>query len=407
MEPHSRDRRRHGAAALAAALLLPAFLAGCEAEAVELVREIEAARGECTREGLRASDEECVRMMERYTALGTDLVHTYLGGLRALDMAIDRMPPPAFDTAGVGYALSPEFRRGDPTGMGSSPRLAPTRAAYSYGYERGTVASEGVRWDDDPGPRRAAPAARFREPARRAPAPPYDAAVGRGWDGADRSDRAGRYQRDRNRAYRDGGWNAGPGFRAPFGPGAGWAPFSDPFRTPYGSPYGYSSDGAYGYGYGYGYEDYFYGGTFAPSGRGVGPYGGGYGYEDYMYGGRYGPYGYDPYGGVYAPRAGYDPYAPGRMDPYGPPYPADAYGRYPAPGPAAAYEDLPPAQAWGYDAGSDPYAPVGAPEDAAPDHAADDDLADPRAATPARPAPHRPGILLPPEERLRRPWLDD
>ena len=54
--------RRSGAAIVAAALL-PALLSGCEAEAVELVREIEAARGDCTREGLKASDEECVWMM--------------------------------------------------------------------------------------------------------------------------------------------------------------------------------------------------------------------------------------------------------------------------------------------------------------------------------------------------------
>src|SRR5690606_4945890 len=45
------------------------------------------------------------------------------------DVALDRMPPPEFDTEGLGYALSPELRGGDPLGAGASPRLMVRQAA--------------------------------------------------------------------------------------------------------------------------------------------------------------------------------------------------------------------------------------------------------------------------------------
>jgi hypothetical protein len=53
-----------------------------------------------------------------------------------------------------------------------------------------------------------------------------------------------------------------------------------------------------------------------------------------------------------------------------------------------------------YDPAFDEYAP----EDSYDDRSSPGEIP---AAVPARPAPHQPGILLPPEERLRRPWLND
>lgn len=407
MIPSRPPGSRRSGAAIAAAALLPALLSGCEAEAVELVREIEAARGECTREGLTASDEECVRMMERYTSMGTELVHTYLGGLKALDMALDRMPPPGFDTSGVGYAISPELRQGDPAGVGGSPRLAPARPAYSYSYGPAAPASQSASWRYDarsprggatPAPRRLADAyadgaydgydqryaGRGAYPDRYAGRDPRarygDGGYDRWRDGDRRGlDRFGRHDRD---GYRGGAYGGFDPY-APFGLG-GFTPFAlgpsgpvgDWRYTPfgYGSPYGLGGYGPYPFG-GYGLR-----GGYAP---GAGWSGGGYG--------PYGPY------------QGYDPY-----DAYAQPYADGGYGeRYAPSGPAGGYDDRPPADAWGYDASSDddparpsdPLAPAaGYPAGDAPVE---------RSAVPARPAPHRPGILLPPAERLRRPWLDD
>src|SRR5690606_29323290 len=130
MATPSLDPPRRGRAALLCAGLLPLLLSGCEAEAVELVQEIRSARGECTPELLKRSDEACVEMMERYAGMGTELIHTYIGGVKALDRALDRMPPPEFDTTGLGYAISPGLRGGDPLGAGASPRLVPSGATY-------------------------------------------------------------------------------------------------------------------------------------------------------------------------------------------------------------------------------------------------------------------------------------
>jgi hypothetical protein len=389
--------------AVAAAALLPALLSGCEVEAVELVRDIEAARGECTREGLRESDEECVRMMERYTSMGTDLVHTYLGGLKALDMALDRMPPPDFDTAGVGYAISPELRQGDPAGIGGSPRLVPARSAYDYGYDPAAAGYESPAWRSDarlprggtaPATRRSTdgyfggaydgygdrPAGRAEYSDRYARSRYDDAEYDRWRDRHRRGiDRAGRYGRDGYYAEPYGSFGSYP----PFGLG-GFSPFPLGPSAPLGdwrySPFGFGSPyGPGGYGP-YGYEGYGVRGGYAPA---VG-----------WSGGAYDSYGRYP---------GYDPY-----DPYAAPYVEDRYGRYAPPPRAGGYDDLPPADAWGYDAtvmdgvGTS----SGDPRMAEPASAADDPPAE-RSVAPARPAPHRPGILLPPEERLRRPWLND
>src|SRR5690606_37194543 len=75
----------------------------------------------------------CVRMMEQYAGMGAELVHTYLGGLRALDQALERMPAPAFGTVGFGRAVTPELLPGaDPTapttGLRPLPPLPSTAA---------------------------------------------------------------------------------------------------------------------------------------------------------------------------------------------------------------------------------------------------------------------------------------
>src|SRR5690606_28891915 len=57
---------------LAGPMLLLAAVSGCERGAMEIVREIEAARGDCDAEALRRSDESCVRMMEQYAGMGTE-----------------------------------------------------------------------------------------------------------------------------------------------------------------------------------------------------------------------------------------------------------------------------------------------------------------------------------------------
>lgn len=378
--------------ALSRCLLLAVLAGGCEAEAVELAREIEAARGDCTPELLRASDEECVRMMERYAGMTADLMDTYIGGMRALDIALERMPPVAFDTAGLGYAISPEFRTGDPIGEGASPRLWPT-----LGGGRTDVPTRGARRRIDP---------------------PF------GYD-----------------FY-----------------GRGAAPFADGFRYDIfdSGPYGYFH-GPRGGGLRRGYDPYGYGG-YGPYGRSAPlerydrfrdfsyeprPYDRYYAHPyDQAYGYEYGAYGYSPYGrpGPYAVRFfdNYGSYRDGRFEPYPPAYPYDGYGYSPGYG---YYGELGARGARGYDRG---YGLGGAygrgyPEDSGEPYSArpgfEADIPAPAAdwsyepqpgggeegiepatgastsnrsgPAPARPPRHRPGILLPPEERLRRPWLAD
>lgn len=369
-------------------------------------------------------------MMERYAGMGTELVHTYIGGLKALDVALDRMPPPSFDTAGIGYALSPELRAGDPYGAGASPRvlrgmrgqaLTPTAApafAQLPGQRSGLGGGRASPYAGDSRDRWRSGTERARVEARRGD---YDRLRNRGSD-LRRSDRS--YHRGRSGLF---GYGSGD-----------WWGYGDAYRYLESGPEGYFNSGPYRYFYGgYGAGAYARG---HPRGYGYGyplsdPYA--YGYSQFSWDEPYLDYGWnDPYrsGGVYPYRAppgspdaygsgygmdvpyGYHPgasygYAVDPRDPYGyavDPWERDRYGDrmrstspYPAdyddidaragssgrPGAAA---DMTPAEDWGI-AGE-----MGAQEDAAP-----------VSTVPARPAPHRPGFLLPPEERLRRPWLDD
>lgn len=428
-------------AALAALLGAPAILlAGCEAEAVELAQEIHAARGDCTAEGLRQSDEECVRMMERYAGMGTELVHTYIGGLKALDVALDRMPPPAFDTAGLGYAISPELRGGDPYGAGASPRFArgvsgppltpaaapafaqlPGMRPATQADARGRVQGDGARTLDR----------RRDNPVR----PRVDSR----WRDRDRlrGDRVGPrgswrgYDRWRSGAFGFGAsdwWGYGDAYRYLESGPEGYFN-SGPYRYFYGGgPYGEYGGSAYAGAYGYGYppaDPYRYGYGYAREGW-ADPYGG-YGWDDtYRSGGPY------PYAGVpgsvdrYGYGYGYDPrdarygYGQDPRDPYGYGDPRDPYGYELDPRDPYGYRSAPPYPDARYDGGYDdpaargeglgqsaagersPAEDWGFAEDGVPQEAAA-----PATAAPARPAPHRPGILLPPEERLRRPWLED
>jgi hypothetical protein len=98
----SRTRVSH--VALAAALLAGA--SGCD-DPARTAGEIVAARGECSEDSLRAGAEACVDMFQRYAEIGTRAIQTYIGGIKALQEAVDRMPPPQFDTVGLGRAFGP------------------------------------------------------------------------------------------------------------------------------------------------------------------------------------------------------------------------------------------------------------------------------------------------------------
>lgn len=118
-----RRRSIVGRAAVAiAALVGVAGVAGCDSETANFIREIEAARGDCTMDALRASSEECVQMFERYSEIGSEAINTYIGGVRALDEALRRTGGLSLDTAGLGRALSDEFLPGATVpGVGANP----------------------------------------------------------------------------------------------------------------------------------------------------------------------------------------------------------------------------------------------------------------------------------------------
>ena len=435
-----RDTRAHILRLAALPALLLAALSACEGGAMEIVREIEAARGDCDAEALRRSDESCVRMMEQYAGMGTELVHTYLGGLRALDHALARMPVPAFDTVGFGRAVSPDLLPGiDPaapaTGLRPLPPLPPSNAE--------AAGSRVLAWAGRLGERGITPSPAWRgdgfgdRPRDLTPGPAERAALSRtpfgfGW----------------NR------WGVAPVEPYTYGRSGGYPAYTSPFPGsvpslgyPYGGGYHYRFDYGYGSaldpasrydplydgvmpgrrdGWSYGYDRLGWGPIRPDAGyRDISPYG--YGFRDIppidpgLYGrGGYGPSypAYDPYlygygldwraerylgddprrpGREYADRYGRSAYD-GRIDDWSAragrsgigwqsgPYEDGVYDSYGARG----YPERSPAEDWGYEAydGTVEEEPVPSRIDAGP----------PR---------HAPGILLPPEERLRRPWLRD
>jgi hypothetical protein len=91
------------------ALAASAALAGCESDTADLIRELEAARGDCTMDAMRAASDACVQMFERYAEIGSEAINTYIGGVRALDEALRRTGGLALDTAGLPGAVSDAF----------------------------------------------------------------------------------------------------------------------------------------------------------------------------------------------------------------------------------------------------------------------------------------------------------
>src|SRR5687768_451223 len=81
------------------------LLGGCD-DPAETAREVVEARGDCSEDSLRVSSETCVRMFGRYAEMITGGIHTYIGGMKAMDRAIQRLPPADFDTAGLGRAIT-------------------------------------------------------------------------------------------------------------------------------------------------------------------------------------------------------------------------------------------------------------------------------------------------------------
>lgn len=99
-----RHPARPAPALAALALLLGA--ACSDVDPAQLAQDVNEARAGCTEEKLQAADEECVAMMERYAEMGTEAMRGYIGAVKSLDRALQRMGPVQLDTAGLGHALS-------------------------------------------------------------------------------------------------------------------------------------------------------------------------------------------------------------------------------------------------------------------------------------------------------------
>ncbi len=317
------------AAVAVAALVGVAGIAGCESETADLIRELEAARGDCTMDAMRASSDECVQMFERYSEIGSEAINTYIGGVRALEEALRRTGGLSLDTAGLGRALSEEFLPGvtgsgetaipgwpDPYGYAAGP-TGPYPGGYPGGYVGGDPSPGGsltdgyygssIPYDGSPATGNASGVPR----AQRGVLLPPDVRLRRPWiepeyDPRYRDDDADR----RSPGYWPGsGYGASPGYGGM--PGYGGVPG---YGAPgYGAP-GYGGYGPYGTAPGYqGYQGY--------QGYPVLP---GYpaypGYPGYPNGGGYPGYpGYGTVPGINDPRYGdprYDPrYAPdGRLN---------------------------------------------------------------------------------------------
>ena len=119
---------------LTAALTL-LVLAGCD-DPAETAQQVIDARGDCSEDSLRVSSETCVRMFERYAEMVTEGIHTYIGGMKAMDRAIQRLPPANFDTAGLGRAIT--LPRDSAFAPAAGTRLPPTDRqprAYDAPYD--------------------------------------------------------------------------------------------------------------------------------------------------------------------------------------------------------------------------------------------------------------------------------
>ncbi|HET8655342.1 MAG TPA: hypothetical protein VFL93_07485 [Longimicrobiaceae bacterium] len=299
-------------------LLATLLLGGCDSDVGRLMQQIEAARQGCTEARLQAGDSACVRMMGEYARMGTEAMRTSIGAVKSLDQALKQMPPPNFDTTGLGHALSAPPQSylpgADSARFGGLTPSAPSYSRTPLGTYDGPYAPSGSA--ADPYAMRSYPRTdpwSYPDDTRQLPPP---------------------------------GYARGDGYGYP------QAPYPD-----------------HGYGYDYGYRDGSQGRLDPRAGPGYGSIGygrGGYGAGSYDPR-DYGPSGYD-YGDYAAPAYGYGDSGYGPPG-YGPP------GYDPRDGDPSEY-----------------YAPRnGSRSDDPRDH----------------PAPPGPGLLLPPAQRLARPWLQD
>jgi hypothetical protein len=132
------NRPRIAGPALLLALLA---LAGCDSEAAQLAKEITDAKGDCTQEKLKAGDEACVAMMEKYANIGTSAIETYIGAVKSMDQALQRMPPATFDTT-FGHALTPAASDTSRLGPGGFSASRGSASGYYLGGDPGTETAD-------------------------------------------------------------------------------------------------------------------------------------------------------------------------------------------------------------------------------------------------------------------------
>lgn len=128
---------------LTPAALLFLALSGCDGDATQLVEELNAAREGCTEEELKASSEECVQMFERYAEMGEDAMETYIGGMRAMDEALQRRGGIQFDTAGLARVFSDSLITSAPDSL-----LQPGPLELQYLNEERTFEEPQGSWSD-------------------------------------------------------------------------------------------------------------------------------------------------------------------------------------------------------------------------------------------------------------------
>ncbi|MBW3628104.1 MAG: hypothetical protein KY464_02290 [Gemmatimonadetes bacterium] len=151
MNPSFLSRSR-ACAAVAVTLMV---LASCD-DPAEMAKEVADAQGDCSQDSLRVSSETCVRMFERYAGMATEAIHTYIGGMKAMDQALKRLPPPNFDTAGLGRAFTPGAAPPDSLNPSPSSSESARRRRYAQeengGYLGSAPNDQASRWDEPYGP---------------------------------------------------------------------------------------------------------------------------------------------------------------------------------------------------------------------------------------------------------------